>query len=196
MTARQLPRANAPAPRFFASQTDFRAWLERHHASASELWVGFHKKGSGRGGIGYKEALDEALCFGWIDGLKKRVDATSYMHRFSPRRRASIWSAVNLKRMTELIALGVVSKAGLHTYERRDLKRAGLYSFENRPRALAPALAKTFRANGRAWTFFNAQPPGYRKVCVFFVMSAKQEATRRRRLERLIKRSSEGKRLI
>jgi len=191
----ELPRANSVSPRYFSSQADFRRWLAAHHATAPELWVGFHKKASGRGGLGYKEAVDEALCFGWIDGLKKRVDADSYMHRFTPRRAGSIWSAVNLKRMNELIALGLVSKAGFDTFERRDPKRAGLYSFENRPQALAPALEKRFRAKTRAWKFFNAQPPGYRKVCVFYVMSAKKDETRARRLAALIAASSEEKRL-
>jgi uncharacterized protein YdeI (YjbR/CyaY-like superfamily) len=196
MGSKRLRRAAHPSPRHFRSQAEFRRWLERHHASASELWVGFYKKSSGRGGIGYKEAVDEALCFGWIDGLKKRVDDASYMHRFTPRRRGSIWSAVNLRRMQELIALGLAAKPGIDTYEGRDPKKAGLYSFENRPQALAPELEKKFRANARAWAFFGAQPPGYRKLCVFFVMSAKQEDTRLRRLDRLIASSSEGKRLI
>jgi uncharacterized protein YdeI (YjbR/CyaY-like superfamily) len=190
-----LARTKQPSPRHFSSPAEFRRWLEAHHASATELWVGFYKKDSGRGGLGYKEAVDEALCFGWIDGIKKRVDDASYMHRFTPRTAGSIWSAVNLKRIEELIGIGVVSKAGLATYERRDPKKAGLYSFENRPQQLAPALEKRFRANARAWTFFRAQPPGYRKLCVFFVMSAKKEETRLRRLDMLIKSSSEEKRL-
>ncbi len=181
-------------PRYFRSQSDFRRWLAANHASARELRVGFYKKASGKGGLGYKEAVDEALCFGWIDGIKKRVDEASYTHRFTPRRPGSIWSAINLKRMQELIASGVVSKAGLETYERRDPKRAGLYSFENRPKTF-DALEKTFRANARAWTFFLAQPPGYRKVCTFFVMSAKKEETRLRRLEVLMNVSSKGQRL-
>jgi uncharacterized protein YdeI (YjbR/CyaY-like superfamily) len=182
-------------PRYFTSQADFRRWLETHHASESELLVGFYKKASGKGGLGYKEAVDEALCFGWIDGIKKRVDEASYTHRFSPRRPRSIWSAINLKRMKELIALGVVSTAGLETYEGRDPKRAGLYSFENRPQTFDAAIEKAFKANARAWTFFLAQPPGYRKVCTFFVMSAKKEETRLRRLEVLMKASSKGQRL-
>jgi uncharacterized protein YdeI (YjbR/CyaY-like superfamily) len=157
--------------------------------------VGFYKKASGKGGLGYKEAVDEALCFGWIDGIKKRVDEVSYTHRFTPRRRGSIWSAINLKRMKELIAGGLVSKAGLETYEQRDPKKAGLYSFENRPRAFDAALERQFKANARAWTFFLAQPPGYRKVCTFFVMSAKKEETRLRRLGLLMNTSSKGQRL-
>jgi uncharacterized protein YdeI (YjbR/CyaY-like superfamily) len=182
-------------PHYFKSQAEFRRWLEAHHASASELLVGFYKKASGKGGLGYKEAVDEGLCFGWIDGIKKRVDEASYTHRFTPRRRGSIWSAINLKRMKELIASGVVSKVGLETYERRDPKKAGLYSFENRPKTFDAGLEKTFKANARAWTFFLAQPPGYRRVCTFFVMSAKKEETRLRRLGILMNVSSKGQRL-
>jgi len=181
--------------RYFRSQAAFRRWLEAHHASASELVVGFYKKASSKGGLGYKEAVDEALCFGWIDGIKKRVDEASYTHRFTPRRPGSIWSAINLKRMKELIASGVVSKAGLETYERRDPKKAGLYSFENRPKTFDAPIEKAFRANARAWTFFLTQPPGYRKVCTFFVMSAKKEETRLRRLQVLMNVSSKGQRL-
>jgi uncharacterized protein YdeI (YjbR/CyaY-like superfamily) len=184
-----------PAPRYFSSRAAFRRWLERHHASASELWVGFYKKASGKGGISYKEAVDEALCFGWIDGIVKRVDEASYTHRFTPRVAGSIWSAANLKRMKDLIALGVVAKAGLDVFERRDPKKSGLYSFENRPKKLDAPLEREFRANAPAWTFFRAQPPGYQKLCVFFVMSAKKENTRRRRLELLITTSAGGKRM-
>ena len=182
-------------PRYFTSQADFRRWLEAHHASAPELLVGFYKKASGKGGLGYKEAVDEALCFGWIDGIKKRVDGERYTHRFTPRRPGSIWSAINLKRMKELIAGGVVSKMGLETYERRDPKKAGLYSFENRPQVFDAAMARRFKANGRAWSVFRAQPPGYQRVCTFFVMSAKKEETRLRRLELLMNVSSKGRRL-
>jgi uncharacterized protein YdeI (YjbR/CyaY-like superfamily) len=182
-------------PRYFKSQADFRRWLETHHASAPELLVGFYKKDSGKGGLAYKEAVDEALCVGWIDGIKKRVDESSYTHRFTPRRRGSIWSAINVKRMKELIASGLVSKAGLETYERRDPKKAGMYSFENRPQTFDGAIEKQFQANPRAWTFFLEQPPGYRKVCTFFVMSAKKDQTRLRRLAVLMNASSKGQRL-
>ena len=182
-------------PRFFASAADFRAWLETHGASSRELWVGFYKKASGRGGLTYKEAVDEALCFGWIDGIKKRVDESSFTHRFTPRTASSIWSAINLKRMKELLASGRVADAGRAAYERRDPKRARKYSFENPPAAFDAALARRFKANRRAWTFFAAQPPGYQKVLRFWVMSARKEETRLRRLDALIKDSAEGKRI-
>ncbi len=193
---KQLPGAGPPAPRYFTSQASFRRWLEANHDSAPELWVGFYRKSSGRGGLEYKAAVDEALCFGWIDGLKKRVDEASYMHRFSRRTASSIWSAANMKRIAELIAAGRVSAVGLDTFERRDVKRAGLYSYENRPKAFDRTAARVFKANEQAWAFFNAQPPGYRKLCVFFVMEAKREETRARRLDRLIAASAKGKRML
>jgi len=182
-------------PRHFASQAEFRRWLEAHHASARELWVGFYKKASGKRGLEYKEAVDEALCFGWIDGIKKRVDEASYTHRFTPRTAGSIWSAINLKRMKVLIASGLVSKAGLETYERRDPRRAGLYSFENRPQSFDAAIERRFKSNARAWEFFRAQPPGYRKLVTFWIMSAKKEETRMRRLDAVVAKAAEGKRL-
>jgi uncharacterized protein YdeI (YjbR/CyaY-like superfamily) len=182
-------------PRFFKSEADFRQWLERHHAKDAELWVGFYKKDSGKGGISYKEAVDTALCFGWIDGVKKRVDADSYMHRFTPRKRDSYWSAVNTRRMNELITLGLAAAAGLAAFERRDDKKTKRYSFEREAAAFDTAIERRFKANAGAWTFFTAQPPGYRKLLTFWVMSAKQEQTRLRRLDTLMKMSSEGKRM-
>ena len=182
-------------PAFFKSQPQFRKWLETHHTTDRELWVGFYKKGSGKSGIGYKEAVDEALCFGWIDGIKKRVDESSYTHRFTPRVASSIWSAINLKRVKELIKLGRVAPAGRHAFEHRDPKKAQLYSFENRPSTLDPALERTFTANAKALAFFRAQPPGYQKLVTFWIMSAKRDETRLKRLDALIQRSAEGKRL-
>jgi uncharacterized protein YdeI (YjbR/CyaY-like superfamily) len=192
-----MTRVGTPSitPRHFTSAADFRAWLEAHGTSARELWVGFYKKASGKGGLTYKEAVDEALCCGWIDGIKKRVDDASYMHRFTPRTASSIWSAVNLKRMSELLDGGRVADAGREAYERRDPKRTQQYSFEHRPAAFDAALERRFTANKRAWTFFRAQPPGYRKVLTFWVMSAKKAETRLRRLDALIKDSAEGKRI-
>jgi uncharacterized protein YdeI (YjbR/CyaY-like superfamily) len=180
----------------FKTAGEFRAWLAEHGTTAREVWVGFYKKASGKPGMSYPEAVDEALCGGWIDGVRKRLDEHSYVQRFSPRTSSSIWSAVNLKRIKELIAAGRVTQAGLETYERRDPKRAGLYSFENRPKAFDKPLERAFRSHARAWEFFRAQPPGYQRICTFFVMSAKKDETRQRRLERLIKVSSEGKRII
>lgn len=183
-------------PTFFPSPAAFRAWLVEHHAEVRELWVGFYKKGSGRGGIGYQEAVDEALCFGWIDGVRKRVDELSYMHRFTPRRKeGSRWSAINVRRVGELTAAGRMAPAGLAAFAARDPERDAGYSYENRPAALDPALEGSFREHEAAWEFFAAQPPGYRRLMAFWVMSAAREATRRRRLERLIAASAAGERL-
>ena len=182
-------------PRFFKTPSDFRAWLETHHADTPELWVGFYKKASGRKGITYPEAVDMALCFGWIDGIKKRVDKDSYTHRFSPRGAGSIWSVINTRRATELVGLGMMAPRGLEVFERRDRAKTKLYSNENRPAAFAAALERTFRANPAAWTFFRAQPPGYQKLMIFYVMSAKKDEARLRRLAALIKSSAEGVRI-
>src|SRR5262245_65477417 len=137
MAAKQLM-----TPRHFASAAEFRRWLAANGAKEKELWVGFYKKASGKGGMDYKAALDEALCAGWIDGVRKGVDEASYVQRFSPRTRTSIWSDINLKRMKELIAAGRVTKTGRDVYEGRDPKRQGLYSYENRPKTLDAAATR------------------------------------------------------
>ena len=180
---------------FFTSPLEFRGWLAKNHASVTELWLGFYRKASGKGGITYPEALDEALCFGWIDGVKKRVDEHSYTQRFTPRRPRSIWSNVNIKRVSVLQELGRMMPAGLRAFEARDPKRSGIYSFENRPRELDGPCTRKFKANPKAWEFFQAQPPGYRRLMIWRVMSAKKEETRWRRLEQLIQDSAQGKRI-
>ncbi len=183
-------------PRHFRKPEDFRRWLAANGTKEKEIWVGFYRKALDKVGMDYREALDEALCAGWIDGVRKTVDAERYVQRFSPRTKTSVWSVVNLKRVKELVAAGRMTKVGLEVYENRDPRRSGLYSYENRPKAFDRPTERAFKANKDAWAFFNAQPPGYRKVCVFFVMEGKKEETRLRRLERLIKLSSEGKRLL
>ena len=180
---------------YFKTAAEFRRWLAAHHASERELLVGFYRKASGKPSISYKEAVDEALCFGWIDGIKKRVDDERYTHRFTPRKQDSIWSLVNARRVKELIALKRVAKPGLEAWERRDPKKTGIYSFENRPKTFDAALEREFRKQPAAWTFFRAQPPGYQRLMTFFVMGAKQQETRLRRLDRLITASAAGKRV-
>jgi len=182
-------------PVFFKTAAAFRRWLAAHHASERELMVGFYRKGSGITGISYAEAVDEALCFGWIDGIKKRVDESRYMHRFTPRSARSTWSLINARRVKQLIALKRMRKPGLAAWERRDPKRTGIYSFENRPKAWDAALEREFKRHAAAWTFFRAQPPGYQRLMIFYVMSARQPETQRRRLDVLIRRSAEGTRL-
>jgi uncharacterized protein YdeI (YjbR/CyaY-like superfamily) len=182
-------------PIFFKTAAQFRRWLAAHHATERELLVGFYKKASGMAGISYPEAVDEALCFGWIDGIKTRVDGSRYSHRFTPRAASSTWSLTNARRVKALMALKRMQKPGLAAWARRDPKRTGIYSFENRPKVWDPALEREFKHHAAAWTFFRAQPPGYQRLMVFFVMSAKQPATQRRRLALLIRRSAEGTRL-
>ena len=182
-------------PKFFDSGVHFRRWLESNHASAGELWVGFWKVKSGRKGLTYEEAVEEALCFGWIDGLVKTFDEQSYMQRFTPRRATSIWSAVNIAKVEALTKAGRMAAPGIAAFEARDPRKTNLYSFENRHVTLDAAFEKRFRAKARAWKFFEAQPPGYRRLAAFWVMSAKKEETRERRFNRLVGDSAKGLRV-
>jgi uncharacterized protein YdeI (YjbR/CyaY-like superfamily) len=177
---------------FFASADRFRRWLVDHHTTARVLWVGFHRKASGRGGITYPEALDEALCFGWIDGLRQRVNGSRYKVRFTPRKPGSTWSLVNTKRARELKKLGRLHASGLKAFAARDPRRTGVYSFENDARKLSPEYERRLRANPRAWKFFRSQAPWYQRTSSFWVMSAKREVTREHRLARLIEDSACG----
>ncbi len=181
---------------FFASPAHFRRWLEARHRTTTELWVAFYKMHTGRKGLTYLEAVDEALCFGWIDGLKKRLDDEAFVHRFSPRRPRSIWSDINTRKAARLKREGRMAPAGLEAFAARDPKRAGIYSFEVRhSHSLDARSLARFKANKRAWAFFAAQPPGYRRLMIFRVMSAKREETRARRLGQLIAVSARGLRV-
>jgi uncharacterized protein YdeI (YjbR/CyaY-like superfamily) len=182
-------------PKFFTEPKQFRQWLERNHDRATELLVGFHKKSSEKKSITYAEALDEALCFGWIDGVRKSFNETSYTIRFTPRKPRSIWSNVNVRHVERLTKAGRMHPAGTTVYAQRDPKRTGIYSFENRPRELSPEFEKIFRQNKAAWKFFQEQPPGYKRLMVFRTMSAKKEETRLRRLQQLIESSEKGVRM-
>jgi uncharacterized protein YdeI (YjbR/CyaY-like superfamily) len=179
---------------YFKSGTEFRGWLESNHAAASEVWVGFYKKDSGETGISYPEAVDEALCFGWIDGIRKRVDEISYTNRFTPRKAKSTWSLINTRRVEELRALGRMAEAGLKAFAARDPRRTGIYSFERKTELDRNAETK-FKASKTAWTFFKAQPPGYQRLAIHWIMSAKLEETRASRLERMIDVSAKQLRL-
>ena len=179
-------------PKFFSSQEKFREWLEKNHDRENELLLGFHKKDSGRKSITYPEALDEALCFGWIDGVRRRLDEISYTIRFTPRKPRSIWSNVNVRHVERLQKAGRMAEPGLKAYALRDPKRTGIYAFENRPREFSPAYEKKFRANKAAWEFFQKEPPSLRRTCIFWVMSAKKEETRLRRLQNLIDSAAKG----
>jgi uncharacterized protein YdeI (YjbR/CyaY-like superfamily) len=181
--------------RFFASPEDFRRWLEENHETASELWVGYYKKGSGRGGMSYAQAVDEALCFGWIDGRVRTIDADSYANRYSPRRSGSIWSAVNVRRVGELRAKGRMHPAGIRAFEARTDARTGVYSYENRPADLPEELAASFRRHRAAWEFFSRQTPSYRRQATWWIVSAKRPETRERRLAAVIEKSAAGERI-
>jgi uncharacterized protein YdeI (YjbR/CyaY-like superfamily) len=185
----------ATAPRFFSTPAAFRAWLEKNHASKTEPWVGLYRTGSGRPSITWPESVAEALCFGWIDGVRKTIDGESYMIRFTPRKPTSIWSNVNIRKMTELIAEGRVAPAGLAAWSHRTEQRSGVYSFENKPGELDEASERALKANRAAWKFFSAQPPYYRRLVCHYVGSAKKAETRARRLEALIAHSAAGERI-
>jgi uncharacterized protein YdeI (YjbR/CyaY-like superfamily) len=180
----------------FERPEDFRRWLERHHDSAPELWVGYFKKASGRASMTWPESVDEALCFGWIDGIRKRIDDERYMIRFTPRRAGSVWSAVNIGRVAVLSDEGRMRPAGLDAFAARREDRSGIYSYEQRDQAVFPdAFEERFRADEEAWAWFEAQPKGYRQNTIRWVMTAKREETRERRLATLIADSAAGRRI-
>ena len=181
-------------PTFFATATEFRTWLEKHHHKAEELWVGLYKKSSGKRSITWPEAVDEVLCFGWIDGKRKGIDDTSYAIRFTPRKPRGIWSAMNLKRIEELAREGRMHPAGLNAFEQRVTDRSRIYSYEQRTAArLDDAQETKFRANRKAWDYFQTAAPSYRKAAIWWVVSAKAEETQLRRLTKLIEDSEHGR---
>jgi uncharacterized protein YdeI (YjbR/CyaY-like superfamily) len=180
---------------FFTSGAEFRQWLDENFHKVTELNIGFYKKGSDKTGITYAEALDEALCFGWIDGLRKRIDDSSYMIRFTPRKARSIWSNVNSRRVEELKKLRRMTTAGLQAFAARDPRRSGVYAFENAGRKLDAVFEKKFRANKKAWKFFQEQAPWYQRTACWWVMSAKKAETRIRRFKRLMEDSERVRRL-
>ena len=183
-------------PTFFEAPAALRTWFQKHHDERTELWVGFHKKGSGKPSITWPESVDEALCFGWIDGVRKRIDDISYVIRFTPRKPSSIWSAVNVNRVAELTGLGLMQPEGFRAFEHRKEARSGIYSYEQKTAArLDDADVKRFRANKKAWEFFQAQPPGYKQLMIWRVISAKKVETRVKRLEVLIAESARGRRV-
>jgi uncharacterized protein YdeI (YjbR/CyaY-like superfamily) len=184
-------------PLFFASPDEMRAWLAENHAEAKELWVGFHKRDTGKPSVTWPQSVDQALCFGWIDGVRKRIDEARYQIRFSPRRERSFWSAINTRRVKVLEAEGLMTPAGRAAFEARDAKRTRTYSYERkRGETLAPALQKRFKAEKKAWGFWQAQPPWYRRVTSFWVSSAKREETREKRFTKLVAESARGRTLL
>lgn len=183
-------------PIFFDSASGFRKWLEANAQTESEILAGFYKVGTGKPSMSWSESVDEALCFGWIDGVRRSINQEGYCIRFTPRNPKSNWSAVNIKKVEELIRQGKMTPAGLAAFGKRSEARSGIYSYENRPEKWAPELEVRLKENVAAWNFFNTQAPSYRKTVIYWVMSAKQQATQKSRLEKLIVASAAAKRLL
>ena len=181
--------------KYFSTIPEFREWFEENHASERELQVGFYKKNSGRFNFSWSEAVDAAICYGWIDGVRNAVDEISYTVRFTPRKPNSIWSAVNIKKVEELTKLGLMRLAGIAAFERRDEQKSAIYAYEQKNAALGEDYETTFRANAKAWAFFEAQAAYYRRTAVWWVISAKQEETRLKRLGKLISKSEAGEKV-
>jgi uncharacterized protein YdeI (YjbR/CyaY-like superfamily) len=180
---------------YFKTPADLRRWFKANHRKADELWVGFYKRGSGQASITWPESVDEALCAGWIDGIRKRIDEHRYTIRFTPRRETSVWSAVNLKRMEELVAEGRVLAAGEKAFAARKANKSGIYSYEQRPSELVEPYASLLKKNRKASAFLDAQPPYYRKLMSWYIVSAKREETRLARLTIVIQACEKGQRL-
>src|SRR5437879_5688879 len=180
---------------YFRTPTDLRKWFAKHHAAEKELWVGYYKKGSGRPSITWPESVDEALCVGWIDGIRKTLGPESYTIRFTPRRKGSIWSAVNIARVKQLGAEKRMRPTGVEAFAARQENRSGIYSYEQRRDQLEEPYAGLLKKNRAAWAFFEKQPPGYRKVIGWWIVSAKREETRLERLKKLMDASAKGQRL-
>jgi uncharacterized protein YdeI (YjbR/CyaY-like superfamily) len=182
-------------PTFFATQSDFRKWFKKNHLKEKELLVGFYKTASKKPSITWPQSVDEALCFGWIDGIRRSIDHEAYSIRFTPRKPKSIWSAINIKKAESLIKQGLMQSAGLAAFEKREDHRSKIYSYEKLPSVLDPEYEQKIKANKKAWNFFSSLSPSIRNVSVHWVMSAKQEKTRLARLERLIKDSESGSKI-
>ncbi|MEA2499351.1 MAG: hypothetical protein QOH26_1756, partial [Actinomycetota bacterium] len=170
---------------FFATPAEFRAWLEVHQATETEVWVGSYRKATGKQGMTWSESVDQALCFGWIDGVRKSIDDERYMQRFTPRNPRSNWSKINVAKVAKLTKEGLMTPAGLAAFEKRSQAKTGIYSYENRPEAFEPKQEARFKEDSDAWAFFQAQPRGYRRTAIWWVISAKREETREKRLATL-----------
>lgn len=185
-----------PAPKFFPSAQAFRGWLEANAGRAEELWVGYHKVATGKPSMSWSESVDEALCFGWIDGVRKRIDEASYQIRFTPRRSASIWSAINIAKVEKLQAEGRMTPAGLAAFESRTEAKSVVYSYEQQsPAELSTLELREFKRNKSAWHFFESSPPSHKKVVLHWVCSARKPETRQRRFGKLLEACAAGQRL-
>jgi uncharacterized protein YdeI (YjbR/CyaY-like superfamily) len=193
--ARRAVRPADGEVKFFATSAHLRRWFEQNHETVQELWVGFHRKDSGRPSVTWPESVDEALCVGWIDGIRKRIDEESYKIRFTPRRAGSIWSAINVRRVAVLEKEGRMRPAGRGAFSKKRENKSGIYSYEQRPAELPEPYRSTLAADRRAAEFLAAQSPSYRKLMTWFILSAKREDTRLARLEKLVAACHAGRRL-
>lgn len=182
-------------PVFFSNPGEFRKWLAANHNKKDEIFIRFCKKGSGKASMSIQDAQIQALCFGWIDGILRKTGPDSFVLRFTPRRKGSLWSEVNIKRAKELIKLGQMQPTGLKAFKERDVEKARFYSYEQRNKGFSQELEAEFKKYKKAWTFFCAQPPGYQRTITFWVMSAKREETKQKRLDRLIEVSAKKQRV-
>ncbi|HEY5368167.1 MAG TPA: YdeI/OmpD-associated family protein [Hanamia sp.] len=182
-------------PTFFPTPKDFRKWFEKNHEKENELLVGFYKVTSGKISITWSQSVDEAICFGWIDGVRKSIDAKSYCIRFTPRKPTSIWSAINIKKVDELTKNGLMHPSGISAFSKRKENKSRIYSYEKETEILLPGLLKKLKANKIAWTFFQSMAPSYQRTCVHWIMTAKQEATKLKRMEELINDSAGGRKI-
>lgn len=183
-------------PLFFSSQLEFRKWLNKNHKKETELLVGFYKVGSGKPSMTWSQSVDEALCFGWIDGIRKSLDEVSYCIRFTPRRPTSVWSIININKVKKLTEQGLMKPAGQEVFRKRKKEKSGIYSFENDAKIFTENFENTFMANKKAWAFFTIQAPSYKKTIIHWIMTAKQEKTRLTRLDKTITESEKQKRLF
>ena len=181
--------------KFFATQEDFRYWLEKNHNKETELLVGFYKVDTKKPSMTWSQSVDQALCFGWIDGVRKTIDNESYSIRFTPRRPTSIWSTINIQKIEDLTKQGLMQAAGLAAFSKRKESKSNIYAYEKVPVLLDETFEKQFQANKQAWAFFQSQAPSYKKVIIHWLMSAKQEATKRSRLEKIMVESEEGRKI-
>jgi len=179
-------------PTYFATQQEFRDWLKKNHDKETELLVGYYKVDSGKPSITWPQSVDQALCFGWIDGLRKSIDSERYCIRFSPRKPNSIWSGINILKVEEMNILGLMHPSGIAAFEKRSERKLGIYSYENKPERLTSEYELLLKSNTQAWEFFQLQPPSYQRTVIYWVMNAKQEPTRQKRLNELIADSEAG----
>ena len=186
---------NLNKPTFFRTQASFRKWLEKNHDKAKELLVGFYKVNSGKQSMTWSESVDEAICFGWIDGVRKSINQESYSIRFTPRKPGSIWSAINIQKVETLSKQGLMHPSGMAAFEKREAKKSAIYSYEKEPEKLSDEFLKKFKSNKKAWNFFQSMAPSYQRTAIHLVMTAKQEITKLKRLDELIKDSEAGRKI-